>query len=85
MGLQMETFWVLWVPFGQFWASFGGPGERNEVPKGAQGRFYGYHENIDFPLVFLAFWRSGPCHGAPNGRLERLLGATWPRIGFNVT
>ena len=43
----METFWALWAPFGPFGASFGGPGERNEVPKGAQERFYGYHENID--------------------------------------
>ena len=45
----METFWALWVPFGPFGTSFGEPGEQNEVPKGAQERFCGYHENIDFP------------------------------------
>ena len=63
----MENCWALWAPFGPFGTSFGGPGERNEVPKGAQERFYGYHENVDFPLVFHAFWRSGLSPGAPNG------------------
>ena len=58
--------------FGAIWASFGGPGEQNKVPKGAQERFYGYHKNIDFPAVFEAFWSLG----APKGGLERLLGAT---------
>ena len=51
----METFWALWAPFEPFGSSFGGNGKRNEVPKGAQERFYGYHENVDFPQVFLAF------------------------------
>ena len=77
----METFWVLWVPFGPFGTSFGGPGERNEVPKGAQERFYGYHENVDFPQVFHAFWRSGLSPGAPNGGFggiwETLLAQCW--------
>ena len=77
----METFWALWAPFGPFGASFGGNGKRNEALKGAQERIYGCHENVDFPLFFLAFWRSGPSHGAPNGRLETLLGATWHPLG----
>ena len=45
----METFWALWVPFVPFGTSFGGPGEPNEVQKGAQERFYGYRKNVDFP------------------------------------
>ena len=77
----METFWALWAPFGPFGASFGGPGEQNEVPKGAQERFCGYHENIDFTKVFRAFWRSGLPNGAPNGCFrgiwEALLGQSW--------
>ena len=48
----METFGALWGPFGAFGASLGGPGEPNEVQKGAQERFYGYHKNVDFPAVF---------------------------------
>ena len=52
----METFWALWAPFGPFGASFGGPGEQNEVPKGAQERFYGYRENTDVPMCFLLFF-----------------------------
>ena len=77
----MEAFWALWVPFDPFGVSFGGPGEQNKVPKGAQERFYGYHKNIDFPSVFDAFWRAGLSHGAQKGRLERLLGATWDPLG----
>ena len=64
------------APFGPFGTSFGRPGERNEVPKRAQEQFYGHHENIAFPHVFLGFWMSGPCHGALSGRLERLCRAT---------
>ena len=52
----METFWVLWVPFGPFGTSFGGSGRQNEVPEGARERFYGHHENIDVRL-FSCFFR----------------------------
>ena len=77
----METFWTLWVPLDPFGVSFGEPEERNEVPKGAQERFYGYHKNIDFLLFFHAFWRSGLPFGAPNGCFggiwETLLAQCW--------
>ena len=55
------------------------------MPKGAQERFYGYHENIDFPKVFLGFWRSG----LPLELQMDALGAYgrhfWPNVGYLVS
>ena len=65
---QMEACWALWIPFVPFGTSFGGPGEPNEVQKGAQERFYGYRKNVDFPYVFNVFWKAGLPHGPIGGK-----------------
>ena len=80
----METFWALWAPFGPFGASFGGPGERNEVPKCAKERFYGYHENIIFIYFSVLFGGLGSPlklqRVVLRGSLEQL-GAHWGAFG----
>ena len=73
----MESFWALWVPFDPFGVSFGGPGEQNKVPKGAQERFYGYHKNIDFHVFLMLFGGLG----SPMELKRVVLRGSWEQLG----
>ena len=80
MSPTWEPFGTLFSPMRRSGAPFWDTREPKGAPKGSKLRFYDIVKIVVF-LCFFRFLRLGGPSGAPNGRLERLRGATWDPLG----